>query len=150
MIYENIWVADERKAKAIFKRRVYNYITDINIGSDGILFTNDGNLILYKDVKDITLGRQRIAYWSYFIGSLLVFLSTYSKTRSLAYSTIPLLIGIILGLCIGWVFQYWVIITYLEKGKLKKVYIAPSGASVFHSCPIWRECFPLVPHAKHE
>ena len=46
------------------------------------------------------------------------------KNGSLAYSIIPVLFGALLGIIVGWVFQHWVIITFFEEGKMKKLYLA--------------------------
>ena len=129
MYYENIWIADESKAKSIFKHRVYDSVSDIDIQSDKIIFEENRREIHFSDINSIRLGRQRIAYLSYLQASVVVFLSVFGNEKNgLFYAIIPLLSGVILGLAIGWWFQRWAIINFTEGEKSKELYLADGNA----------------------
>ena len=124
MNYESIWVASEDKAKSIFKHKVYDYVTDIDIQPDKLVFDQSNLIIFFKDVNTIFLGHQRIAYIAYIIACIPVFFSVYGQSRNIAYATIPLALGAILGICIGYVAQRFVIITFNDGEKLTTLYLA--------------------------
>lgn len=124
MLHENIWVASESTANSLFKSRifkVYDYISDLDIQSDKLVFTQKDLTLDFENITNIRLGKQRLSIAFYILVPLLIFISVFGD-RTLIIFGLILLLGIAIS------FQPWVVISYTEGGKTKQLYLADGNA----------------------
>lgn len=121
MLHYNIWVAGESTANSLFKSRafkVYDYISDLDIQPDKLIFAEKGFILNFDNVISIRLGRQRLTFSIYIQIFVLGFILMYGNTFLIPFALIFLIFGIAIG------FQPWVIITFDDGGKNRKLYLA--------------------------
>ena len=125
--FDKVWFSDEKKFKSPNKGIVYNYVGTllIDLSESKLVFQikKDKYFSLHK-VKCVYISRPAFPWLSYLIANLpfLLLLPIFNFV-TIIYTLAMLLIGNILGLCVGWFFCHWVVVEYIDdNGKEKKAH----------------------------
>ena len=121
MFHHTTWIAGESTANSLFKSRafkVYDYISDLDIQPDKLIFAEKGFTLHFDNIASIQLGRQSLTFSIYAQIFVLVFILMYGNATLIPFALILLIFGLLIG------FQPWVIISYDDEGKTRKLYLA--------------------------
>lgn len=122
---DNVWYADEKRAKSVTKQIVYNAKGTItyNEKTKTLKFSGNKTEVKINNIKTVEQGHQSINWVSYLLVTVVVLAYGYF-TKQFIYMCILMVPSTIIGLLIGWYLVKWTVIEYEDHGTSAKVYFA--------------------------